>query len=143
MKFHSLYKHTRSDSSAYATINREESMTQQDDKDEADINIIMKKYGGKQFPQLQLEPLYGDFTEIGDYRSMVEKINEANEAFNNVPAEIRKRFGYDPQEFIDFIKNPDNLAEMRKLGLAEPEKVPPPKPAPMEVIITNPPEPPK
>lgn len=140
--FTSLYTHNRERSKTFSTANTEESMTQKGDAAEADINVIMKRYQpGAPLPQVTQQPIYGDFTEIGDYRSMVEKINAANEAFNQVPAHIRRRFGNDPQEFMNFVHNKDNLDELRKLGLANPEPTPPPKPAPMEVIITNPPDP--
>ncbi|QXP08056.1 MAG: internal scaffolding protein [Arizlama microvirus] len=42
----------------------------------------------------------------------------ANEQFANLSAHVRKRFQNDPQEFLQFTSDPENLPEMVKLGLA-------------------------
>jgi len=132
----------REHSKKFATFNNEESMTQQSDAADCDINVIMKKYGATgMLPQVQMQAMQGDFSEADDFRSVQEKIKAANDAFAAVPAHIRKRFGNDPAEFIEFATNKDNLDELRKLGLAEPEKKPPPEPPPMKVIVTNPEQP--
>lgn len=133
----------RGRSKQFATVNTEESMTQQSDKDDCDINIIMKKFGGSgQLPQVQAQALYGDFTNVTDYRTMVETINAANEAFMQIPAETRARFMNDPQRFIDFTRDPNNLDELRKLGLANPAPPPPKEPEPMLVRVVPEPDPP-
>lgn len=116
------------------TSNLEESMTIQADAEDADINIIMRKYNTTGLlPQLQMAALMGDFSEADDFRSAQEKIKAANEAFAEVPAALRKRFDNDPQQFIDFVLDDANKDEAIKLGLREapppPPKVPdPPKP---------------
>lgn len=139
MHFRSPYFHTREDSKKFATINNEESLTQQSDAVDCDINVIMKKYAKTgQLPVVQLQPLYGDFTGVDDFRSMQDKIKAANDAFAAIPANIRKRFNNDPHEFIKFAADKDNLPELRKLGLADPEKPVPKEPDPIKVIVTNP-----
>jgi len=142
--FTSVYAHNRKRSSTFATINNEDSMTQQDDAHETDINVIMKKYGGQggNYPTVVGTPLSGDFTQVGGYREMVERIKAADDAFQEIPAKMRERFNNDPEKFMEFIRDKDNLPEMRKLGLALPEKEPTPEPAPIKVVVTNP-EPPK
>lgn len=143
MKFTSAYSHTRKRSEKFGTLNTEDSLTQQSDAVDCDINVIMKKYGNTgQLPQIQLQPLYGDFTQVDDFRGMQEKIKAANDAFAEIPAHIRKRFNNDPHEFIQFATSEENLPELRKLGLAKPEAPPPEEPQPIKVIVTNP-EPPK
>lgn len=124
------------ESTLFATVNEEESMTQQSDADECDINLIMEKYKVTgQAPQVIQQGIYGDFTEVGDYRTAVERIRAANEAFQAIPAKLREKFDNDPAKFIDFATNPDNMDEMIKLGLAEKieikdNKQPAPPPAP-------------
>lgn len=143
MKFTSLYKHDRERSASFATVNNEESVTQQDDATEADINVIVGRFiKTGQLPNVTMQPLSGDFVTAPDFRDIQERLRIANEAFAEVPAEIRKRFGNDPAEFIDFASKKENLPELRKLGLAMPEKAPPKEPDPIKVIVTNP-EPPK
>lgn len=138
--FESLYSHTRARSALFATHNTEESLTQQGDAAEADINVIMKRYGGNAngLPAVIGQALSGDFTNVGDYRSMVETIQAADAAFQLIPADIRGRFLNDPQKFIEFATNKDNLEELRKMGLAPPAAPPPKEPDPIKVIVTNP-----
>lgn len=119
-----MFKHayTPDDSLDTATVNNEESLTVQSDAEECDINFIMKRYSVTgQLPQLNaIQPLFEDFTEVTDYRGALELIRDAKEAFLNVPAHIRAQFGNDPQAFINFAVNPENIDQMRKWGLANP-----------------------
>lgn len=142
-KFRTVYTHDRAISALFATVNDEESMTQQDDKNETDINVIVGRFvKSGQLPQVNMTPLTGDFTNAIDFRRAQDLLKEANDAFAEVPANIRKRFNNDPAEFIEFANNKDNLDELRKLGLATPAAPPPKEPEPIKVIVTNP-EPPK
>lgn len=134
--FTSLYTHSKARSKHFGTINTGESMTQQDDAHDADINIIMKSYSpGALLPQITKTPLYGDFTTTNDYRTMVETVRAADAAFAEVPAAVRSRFNNDPSEFIKFANNKDNLEELRKMGLAPQAPEPPKPPEPMAVRI--------
>lgn len=134
MEYFNIYNYERDP----GTVNNEPSMTQESDAMETDINFIVKRFGVTgQLPQVNMQPLYGDFTDVGDYRTAVERINAANTAFMGLPAETRKRFDNDPQKFVDFATNKDNLEELRKMGLAPPApeptiKEPAPAPAPKE-----------
>lgn len=125
MKFQTPYTIDDNWSAMFGTDNREESMTQQSDQADSDINIIMERYGATgQLPQVNVEPLYGDFTEVGDYRTAVERITAAREAFDAIPAKVRAEFGNDPQAFIAFASDPNNGEQMQKWGLTTPK---PPK----------------
>jgi len=81
---------------------------------------------------------YGDFSGVPDYKEGLERIMAANEMFDSLPARLRDRFGNDPAKFIDFATNPENLDELRTMGLA-PMEAPPPKPQLVQVV--EPPEP--
>lgn len=109
---------------------KDESRAVQSQKEEADINTIVRNFGitGK-MPENIRVPSYGDFEGIDDYRSAIHAVREAEAAFMQVPAEIRARFENDPQQYLDFVDNPSNLEEMRRLGLAKPAvEVPVPVP---------------
>lgn len=102
---------------------------QQSAKEECDINTIVRRFGVTgQLPLVAHVPNYGDFTGVDDYQSALEALKAADDAFMQMPAEVRKRFNNDPGVFVDFCSDPANLEEMRKLGLA------PPLPSP-EVIV--------
>lgn len=142
--FTSLYAHNRARSETFSTRNTEESLTQQGDLEETDINILLKKYAvSGTLPQIVKPPLSGDFTTTNDFRTMLDVVRSAQEQFEEVPAQIRKRFDNDPAQFMDFIHNQDNLEEMRKLGLAAPAPAPPAPPKPMLVQVVADPTPPK
>lgn len=119
---------------------KDPSLAQQSARDETDINVIVRKFGlTGQLPQGLRIPTYGDFDQIDDFRTALEMVTMAQHTFDQLPAELRVRFGNDPVRFVDFCEDPKNLEELRKLGLAitpvratEPEKAPPeaPKEAP-------------
>lgn len=139
MKFMTPYRSTRERSNSFATINREPSMTQQTDKDETNINVIVGRFlKTGQLPTIQASAIQGDFTNALDFRQANEQLRKATESFEALPAHIQKRFAYDPAEFIDFTSKEENLPELRKLGLANEPAPPPKEPAPIKVIVTNP-----
>ena len=42
---------------------------------------------------------------------------EAQEKFSELPAHIRKRFGNDPIQFLDFVTDENNKDEATRLGM--------------------------
>lgn len=118
MRFETLYNRLRA-SDDFATVNEQESMTQQADAQDADINVIMARYGiTGQLPAVVEEGIYGDFTNVTSYGDALNKVRAADEAFQNLPAKIRDKFGNDPGKFVEFATDEKNFDEMVKLGLA-------------------------
>lgn len=112
----------------------EEDKAVQSGKDDADINVILKRFGvSGSFPVPNVAPFYGDFTEIEDYQSALNRVKEADAAFAAMSSEIRNRFDNDPAKLFDFLDNSDNYDEAGKLGLLEP-KAPEPGPVKVEVV---------
>ena len=113
------------------------SRTKQSSQDECDINVLMKKYERDQIlPHFnQHQGQYGDFLGIPDYQDALNQIQAASDAFDSLPASVRKRFQNDPGEFIDFAQNPENHDELVKMGLANPK----PQPADLVQPINYPP----
>ena len=118
-EFKTIYNYKQMD----GVRNNSPSLTQQQFKDECDINKIMDRYlrtGVLSDPlQNRGTPKYGDYADIGDYMDHMNKVVEANEMFEALPASIRKRFNNNPGELIDFVMNDDNRAEAEFLGLIE------------------------
>lgn len=103
------------------------SLTQQHQKEEADINTIVKRFGlTGELPQGVKAPRFGDFTEVRDYQTALNAVIEANTAFNMMPAEIRSRFNNDPEKFVEFCSDDKNRVEAEKLGLVFPKEAPAP-----------------
>lgn len=123
------------------------SMTVQSQREEADINVLVKRFGVTgMLPQVPVPPTYGDFSMAGDYRQALDQINLARLSFSRLAPEVRRRFGNDPALFVEFCMDPENLPEMRKMGLAVPEKaqeepraVPPVEAPPEPAAPTAPP----
>lgn len=109
----------------------DDTRTQQHMADECNINTIVKRFGltGTVPVGVRL-PEYGDFTGVVDYQSALNAIMAADKSFNSLPAHVRKEFDNDPQVFLDFSSNPDNIEKLRDLGLA-----------PRPVIKDEPPKP--
>lgn len=94
------------------------SRTQQHFKDETDINNILRQFNVTGLlPQKAMSPRYGDFTGVGDYQTALNQVIAAEGEFMTLPAQLRAKFNNDPQELIEFLNNPENIDEARKLGL--------------------------
>jgi len=92
--------------------------TQQKFKDECDINTIVRRFGiSGQLPVDGRIPMYGDFTSVGDYREALDAIRLADDAFLQLPANVRRELGDDPARFVAFCSDPRNKAKLTELGL--------------------------
>lgn len=117
-----------------------ESMAIQSEKENCDINVIVRRFGVTgSVPLPRKLPTYGDFSQIMDFRTALDAVREAEQAFEELPADIRDRFRNDPQRFVEFCSDEKNLNELRELGLARPE-VPEPPEVIQKVEVVNKPE---
>lgn len=107
-----------------ATLNLDPTMTQQQYKEECDVNHIMKKYitTGEIHHINRKQGVYADMSEISDYQGMLDTVLDAQSKFQTLPADVREKFKNDPAKLIEFIQDPKNYDEGVKLGLFEPKK---------------------
>lgn len=100
-------------------LNDEPSLTIQAEKDSCDVNLIVAKYAktGVMGNVRTDQPMYGDFSSAVDYHDALIKIQEAEESFMSLPANVRKRFENDPGKLIDFLQDVKNREEAISLGL--------------------------
>ncbi len=106
----------------------DESMAIQSAEEESNINTIVRRFGiTGELPGDYAMPQSGDFTGIPDFHAAMNLVRQAQEEFVKVPAEIRARFGNDPQAFMAFVEDDANRDEARRLGLLRelPPEVPP------------------
>lgn len=102
----------------------EVSLTVQASREEADINVILDRFGiTGQMPVGLRAPTFLDFDGVFDFRSAVEAIGMAEDAFMSMPARVRARFDNDPQKFVEFCSNDANAKEMEELGLTKEKPV--------------------
>lgn len=108
----------------------EKTRTVQSQKAEADINTIVKRFGlTGELPVLKRVPLMVDVDELLDYRQCMDMIVAGQRSFASLPAGVRSRFENDHVAFVEWAVKPENLEELRELGLAPPAP-PAPSPAP-------------
>ncbi|AXH75705.1 MAG: internal scaffolding protein [Microviridae sp.] len=94
------------------------SLAVQSERDECDINTIVKRFGlTGQLPVGVRMPTFEDFTGVFDFASAANAIALARESFDTMPADVRSRFNNDPSAFVDFCSDDKNRAEAERLGL--------------------------
>lgn len=111
-----------------------DSPTQQQFKDDCNINRIVKQYAaGVQPIGNAAEPLPDGFYDHTTYQEAMNLVRRGQEAFNALSAATRAQFSNDPGAFVDFATNPANLPALREMGLAPqvaPTQNPPQSPPP-------------
>lgn len=99
-------------------IDPDDSVVQQQFKDECDINVIVKRFGlTGELPNGIDMPVSGDFTGVTDFHTAMNMVRQAQESFQELPGEIRERFNNDPAKVIAFLENANNRDEAVRLGM--------------------------
>lgn len=113
---------------------KDEPMTQQSGREDADINVIVERAKRGAVPPAgrPAAPMYGDFTQVPkDLRDVLIMVKRADDLFMSLDPFVRRRFNNDPAEMLDFLNDFRNRDEAVKLGLVKAPEVPavPAKPA--------------
>lgn len=97
-----------------------ESLTEQQFAEESQILNKIRKYDSQGFfDTINRNPAqYNDFTQVRDLADAIDQIEQARDAFQTIPSDIRKKFNNSPSEFFDFASKESNYDELVKLGLA-------------------------
>jgi phage internal scaffolding protein len=98
----------------------EPSRTLQSCKDDCDLNLIVDRMTktGDPIPLTSITD-YGDFTGVEDYHTLMNRLIDAQSAFNDLNAPIRERFNNDPGRLFEFLNNENNRKEAIELGLLQ------------------------
>lgn len=109
------------------------SLAVQSQADDADINVIVKRFGlTGELPLNKRVPLPADlFIDGMEYRECLEAVMAAQASFASLPAVVRSTFENDAEKFVAFAEDPANLAKLREWGLA-----PPAPEAPQGAVVT-------
>lgn len=96
-----------------------EMLTKQADKDSADINLIVKTYGTSgQFAHVNpLEPKYQDNTAVLDLIEAKNLVNQAEQDFMKLPADVRFLANNDPIQFLNMMTDEGAVAALKAKGL--------------------------
>lgn len=116
-----MFKSAYSPKERVFTILSGKTLTQQHSKNECDINQILKKYRktGLLDHVNTYQGKYDDLSQPIDYQTALNVVINAKNSFDSLPSNIRKKFDNEPAKFLDFVGNPDNLDEMREMGLMQ------------------------
>lgn len=92
--------------------------TEQAHKRETDMNYILRDYAktGLIKHAQKHQGTYDDVT-VDDFQEAMFLVTSAQNMFNDLPGQIKKRFNNDPAEFLGFVQNPENVDEMSRLGI--------------------------
>lgn len=92
---------------------------------ECDVNNILKQYEKTGVLQhiSRYAPFFADVSAMPmDFHEAMNLVTSAQQMFEGLPAELRRRFLNSPGELLDFVQNPENEDEARKLGLLPPKR---------------------
>lgn len=119
-EFRRAYQYDRRGCSQQAAVRIDSrDRTQQQFRDEADINVLVRRFGVTgHLPVRQGVPEYGDFSAVVDYHSAMNAIRNADAEFMSLPAHIRQMFGNDPGELVNAVLDPDRYDDLVDAGLA-------------------------
>lgn len=104
-----------------------DSRTRQSEAAETDINEIVAKYQSKGVITHvnKRAPFYGDDTQAVSLQKAFDVVMTAADAFDSLPAAVRKAAGNDPVEFLQMCQDEDQVELLRNAGLdLELERVP-------------------
>lgn len=105
-------------------VNNEPSLTIQSQKDEADINVIVRRFGlTGEVPVMNRVPLPLEHCDDIDYRDCLDYVNAAGKSFDTLPSDVRARFANNPALLVDFASDPQNKDQLKLWGLLR-EEVP-------------------
>lgn len=111
-------------------------LTSQSERDNCDLNILVRRFGVVQVAASHpFDPSqYGEWDSTLDLRAAVESVQNAQTAFNQLPATIREKFQNDPRQLLAALKDPDQADQLRELGVLKPKPEQP-------VAVSDPPSP--
>jgi phage internal scaffolding protein len=136
----SRYAHPRS-----SVIVCDDGITEQHHAEKCDVNNILATYMKTGIlPSIDPNAQYGDLSDF-DYHSLQNQIANANSLFEQLPENVRSRFGNEPYRFLNFVQDEKNYDELVDMGLAnnvpttspEDEALPVTDAAPEEQVLSD------
>ena len=108
------------------------SMTSQEFKEECNINVLLKKYTvqanllGLPLSQVIPQPTsdnFGDFTNVDDFQTAMNKVAEINNMFSNLPSDIRAQCDNRPENFLRMCSDEKNFKAFAERGIFDKDEV--------------------
>lgn len=108
-----------------------ETKTKQSMAAACDVNAIMRRHlsTGSVEHLTAATAVYGDFSNVDDYHTAMNRIRRCEEHFDGLPAAVRDRCGNDPAVLVEMFST-GKVEELREMGLLPPETPQDPTPQP-------------
>lgn len=113
MKFQSYYSEKENPSVDFPEVG----LTRSEFKKSCDINYILARHKKTGLAPVLSGAFYGDVSNRPDFRESLDFINRVCEDFSALPSDIRSRFHNDPEEFLKFYDDDQNIDELVRMGL--------------------------
>lgn len=100
--------------------------TEQSHKEEVNINNIVKRHGidlVQKTAMLQSADYQFDDIPGNDFAEAMIKVTKAQQTFDSMPSQLRKKFNNSPAEFLDYIQDKNNIDSLVEMGLAQREQI--------------------
>ena len=126
-------------------IKCDDGITEQHHSESCDVNTILATYMKTgTLPPIDPNAQYGDLSEF-DYQTMQNQIANANSLFEQLPDNVKHKFGNEPYRFLNFVQDEKNYDELVEMGLAnnplsaspEDEALPVTDAAPEEQVMSD------
>lgn len=91
--------------------------THQSEADRCDIKKILKRYNELGVPIMgtqRRQPVYGDFSNVDDYKNALDTVMAAQDRFYELPSEIRDLGGNDVERFMERCQDPAFVEDVQK-----------------------------
>lgn len=97
------------------------SRTRQSEAEAADINFIVRRWQstGALEHVMRSKPTFGDFSNVTDYQTAIERVQDAQDAFDALPADVRDACDNDVAGLFVLLDDPGRREELEKLGMAD------------------------
>ena len=109
-----------------------ESLTRESDALGSDINSVMSKYVREQtIPSAGGRAEYGDFQDMESYHLCLNRVVQAEAAFEELPIAVKKACSQDVGKFLELVHQVEGRKDLEELGLVQrqvPESADPPAP---------------
>lgn len=94
------------------------SKTRQQESEATDINTMYERATrGVPIRVMNSPGIFGDFTNVEDFKTMRDQLAELTSEFNQLPAHTRAYFDNDPENLVQAITDPSEAEQLREFGL--------------------------
>lgn len=113
----------------------EPSLTIQSAERETDVNVIVAKYQktGAITHHSKYAERYG-YATSSDFKEAMDLVAEGQSMFEALPSSLRDKFNGSPEQFLDFVQDPENVHEAVELGLLDPREIEGYEPPPLSPV---------